>query len=701
MKPRDIFFNAMHAPIGAHATFTLGCPGAKGGLGLERGGPANESVYIGVETRAGGSYEALPFFGGADDESKRYDHSGGDAGGAGLVRPFPASKITRDFNLATDTWAAGDLTFTVHSPVMPVPDPAKAKRAEMQFALCPAVLATLTIDNTKGSKPRKAFFGYVGGGSADSMWQIDENAKGRFAGIAKGLGTAILSTDKGLYSAQGFTIEDLLALEHPENRWFGLGATAALIVEVPARKKATYTFAITFHRAGIVTMGLDTRYFYTRYFKTITDAGLYALQHATAYKQAAKKADARANSRSLTNDQRFQLIHAVRSYYGSTQFLDCKGKPFWVVNEGEYRMMNTFDLTVDQLFFEMEMNPWTVRNELDMFTHRYQYTDKVHFPGGENLHPGGISFTHDMGMGNHISRPGYSTYEKFGLTGCFSHMTHEQLVNWVLCAAVYAHGTQDVAWVRKNLPVFRKCLRSMVNRDHPKDAQRNGIMGLDSSRTLHGAEITTYDSLDESLGQARNNVYMAVKCWAAYLAMEELFQANQRTADAALCAKQARRCADTIVSHQTPAGDIPAILGEGSESRIIPAVEGLVFPHVLGMRQVLKETGPFGALIRVLKTHLQTVLVKGVCLYPDGAWKLSSTADNSWLSKIYLCQFVARKILGMKNPVTRETADEAHVRWLLHPENVYFAWSDQMVSGVARGSKYYPRGVTNILWLSE
>ena len=33
--------------------------------------------------------------------------------------------------------------------------------------------------------------------------------------------------------------------------------------------------------------------------------------------------------------------------------------------------------------------------------------------------------------------------------------------------------------------------------------------------------------------------------------------------------------------------------------------------------------------------------------------------------------------------------------------NAYFAWSDQMLAGVAVGSKYYPRGVTSALWLLE
>ncbi len=32
-------------------------------------------------------------------------------------------------------------------------------------------------------------------------------------------------------------------------------------------------------------------------------------------------------------------------------------EPFWVVNEGEYRMMNTLDLTIDQSFFELTNEP--------------------------------------------------------------------------------------------------------------------------------------------------------------------------------------------------------------------------------------------------------------------------------------------------------------------------------------------------------
>jgi len=213
---------------------------------------------------------------------------------------------------------------------------------------------------------------------------------------------------------------------------------------------------------------------------------------------------------------------------------------------------------------------------------------------------------------------------------------------------------------------------------------------------MGGAEITTYDSLDASLGQARNNLYMAVKSWAAYIGLRSIFAQSGRTRLSQQAGKQAMLCARTIAGHMRGDGFIPAIMEEGNDSRIIPAVEGLVFPLIWGETAAISPDGEFGFLISALGRHLKTILTPGVCKFEDGGWKLSSTNKNSWLSKIYLCQFVAHVVFGM--PQDPE-ADEAHQNWLLDPDNTYFAWSDQMVQGKAFGSKYYPRGVTSWLWL--
>jgi hypothetical protein len=693
-----IFFNAHHAPVGAFATFTLGCTEARGGMGLELGGPANENIFIGVETRAGGAYEALPFFQTSADASRRYDVAAGAEIPQGLVRKFAQNEVKREFRLGSDSWTAGDLTFTIYSPVKSAPDPLKASRAALMEAYVPAVFAELTIDNTKGTRPRTAFFAREGSDARYNTRRLDDVSRGKYTGVGQGPVTAIVSDSPGVRSGINFTLDKVLKPDRVENLTMGLGGVGALMATVPAKSKKTFRFAICFHRDGTVTSGLAAKYFYLRFFPSIEDVATYALKNFPAQKAHALADDKRLAKSRLTPVQQFHVCHSVRAYYGSTEFLEAEKRPFWVVNEGEYRMLNTFDLTVDHLFFEIERNPWVVRDQLEWFVRRYSYVDKVRLPGEAKEYPGGISFSHDMGIGNCVSRPGHSSYEQFGLHGCFSHMTHEQLVNWVCCAVGYVRATHDKKWLKKYAKTFKDCLTSLINRDHPDPKKRDGIMSADSSRCMGGSEITTYDSLDPSLGQARNNLYLAVKTWAAYLGLvDALFTlGDEKGAGKAL--DQARLASATITAHLRDDGFVPAILGEGNESRIIPAVEGLVFPWLWQLPKVLVTQGGGDELTATLKRHLATILKPGTCKFADGGWKLSSTNDNSWLSKIYLCQFVSREVLGFP---ADPKADEAHRSWLLDEENFYFSWSDQMIAGKARGSKYYPRGVTAWLWLAE
>ncbi|HBA84460.1 MAG TPA: beta-xylosidase [Verrucomicrobia bacterium] len=701
MTNKGIFFNAQHSPIGAFSSFTLGFPGAAGGFGMELGGPANENVFIGLQSRNGRFFEALPFFSGAEDERKRFEPElQKKSATAPALVPFSRQAISRQFSPATDAWQAGDLTFTVFSPVRAVPDP-ENRPSDMKDAILPAVLAEIRVDNSKGRLPRTVFIGYQGGDSASGMRRLDDDAQGRFTGVGQGTRTAIVSQDRRLRSGLGFTMESILCPDHPYSTTFGLGRVGALTAQVAPGRRASFRFALCFYRDGIVTAGRPCRYYYTRFFKNLEAVAAHALSHFRPLTAQAALADRRLARKHLNPHQQFMLAHAIRSYYGSTQLLELQGKAFWVVNEGEYRMMNTFDLTVDHLFFETRTNSWTLRNTLDEYVRRFSYRDRIKQPGQEKTFPGGLSFTHDMGVANVISRPGYSAYERPGLTGCFSYMTHEQLVNWLVCALVYIRRSGDTAWGRRRMDIFKQCFQSLLQRDHPTPAHRNGVMKWDSSRCDGGSEITTYDSLDTALGQARNNLYLAVKCWGAYVGLQDWFRRAGEPGLSRTAGEQAHLCASTICSQAEPNGCLPSILDRTIEGRIIPAIEGLVIPYELGLHEAVAADGPFGALIQALKRHIQAVLKPGLCLFADGGWKLSSSSDNSWLSKIYLCQFVARHILKLEGPAFRAGPDAVHAGWLKDPRNAYYAWSDQIVRGEAKGSRYYPRGVTAILWLDE
>jgi hypothetical protein len=279
-------------------------------------------------------------------------------------------------------------------------------------------------------------------------------------------------------------------------------------------------------------------------------------------------------------------------------------------------------------------------------------------------------------------------------------MTSEQLTNWVLIAGVYFKQSNDQDFVQKHKETIKSCLQSLLNRDNPDPDKRDGLIHFESDRTKGGGEITTYDSLDHSLGQARNNIYLGGKCWASYIALEVLFTELGDTENAQIAKEEAARCATTLANaFDEKLGFIPAVLEEGNESCIITAIEALIYPWEMGLKDKFSIDGEYSDYIKVLFKHIEHSMKPGVCIYDDGGWKLSNSADNSWMSKICLSQHIMRHIMKFNYEGERK-ADEAHADWEIFGSRDQ-ACSDQFTSGKAKGSLYYPRIVTNILWLKE
>ncbi|MEU5386386.1 glycoside hydrolase family 52 protein [Kitasatospora cineracea] len=674
--------NVQHSPMGAHASFTLGHPGPHGGLGLGLAGPAGQNVYVAVEDAPGsGTYHALPFFA-ADQDDQLARFQGGEEGRppvpTGPLTALAADQVERVLDPVTDRWTTGPLDFAVHSPLGALPEPGAAPDEALRRAVLPAVLAEFTVDNTGGSGPLRAFVGYAGSDPYTGMRAVDGPG---FTGIGEGTRTAIATDAPGARTAIGFDIPFILGDGRHPGDGFGLGQTGLLVFEVPPGERRTHRLALCFHTAEYLTAPERCRYLYNRYYPDLEEVAATALAEFDTLLADWRRARDGLGAAALSEDRAFMLALAVRSYYGSTELLeDTEGRPVWIVNEGEFRMMNTLDLTVDHAFFEARQHPWTLRNVLERQLAHYSYTDRY-----------GISFTHDMGVANVWAPHGRSSYERPGLTDCFSYMTGEQLLNWVLAAAVYA-ATGDTAWCAAHAPTLRACLDSMLARDPGAD----GVQTVDSDLVAGGAEITTYDSLDTSLGQARSSSYLAVKGWAAYRWLERTLHALGDPEAAAEAGFRAGRAVKALLASVGPDGTVPALLDEPDGARIIPVVEGLALAHLTGT-----DVHGEPELTAALRRHLLAVLGTGRCRFPDGGWKLSETSDNSWLSKIYLCQYVARELLDVPDDADMAAADRAHADWLRHPIESRWSWSDQMISGVAAGSRYYPRGVTAVTWLLE
>jgi hypothetical protein len=685
-------YHTQHSPFGAFASFTIGLVGAPGGFGQSLRGPARQNIYVGYRGGADSEWRLLPFL------TPPQSQEGAFTGDATVVQPpqgflaLPPPAYERTLGWASDTWRADGARFgfSLLTPFGVVPDPAKMKRNSARFHFAPLITGWIEYDNRAGQAPVELIFGV---GNGDDTLRPLGDTDAALAGFASGSRFGYATRPgRGVELRQGF---DVLAPKFFDyRRLHVIAGETALVFTVPAGRRKRYPLVLGFYAAGPVTTGLSASYFYTRFFADLEDVLGHGLGEHGRYGKLATQRDRELARSRLNADQRFLLAQGTHSYLGSTQLLWHRGKPLWVVNEGEYRMINTFDLTVDHLFFELAWQPWAVRDTLDLFVRRYSYRDQH-----------GLSFTHDMGVNDFFTPPGRSSYECDNLEGCFSHMTMEQLLNWVLCATTYAAHTDDRAWLRTNRKVLLACADSLRNRDHSAPAQRDGVLKHDSARCGHGAEITTYDSLDVSLGQARNNLYLAVKTLGAWVLLEKAFTTLGDRVAATEAAATADLLARTLTTRFEPAtGFFPAVFEKGNRSRILPAVEGFVYPLFLGYKDAVDPHGRFSDLFAQLRQHIGQALQPGVCLdAATGGWKMSSTSTNTWFSKIAIAQHVVRQLFPEAMNDVARAADRVHADWQRTPGCGRDALCDQIRSntGISCGSRYYPRGVTAALWLRE
>jgi xylan 1,4-beta-xylosidase len=707
-------FHSHHAPFGAFASFTVGLIDSPGGFGqsLSRPHQVKQNVYVGfrkepANARALASrWSLLPFM--TPPQVAETAYLGENAppppkpGEAPWVALAP-SAYKRTLGAATDTWSADSerFGFSLLTPVDHVPDPRGLKRADARRLLAPVVTGWIEYDNREGSVPVQLIFGI---GDPERPLRPLADSGSPLAGFSGGPSYGYATrAGRDVELRQGF---DVFLPKFKDHRGLHvIGGESALVFTVPAGKRKRFPLSLGFYEEGTVTTGLPAKYAYTRWFSNLEDVLEHGLAEHANYARLAVARDRELERSRLDADQRFLLAQSIHSYQGCTQLLWNDEGPLWMVNEGEYRMINTFDLTVDHLFYELEWQPWAVRDTLDLFVNRYAYTDQVR-NGTPKLYPGGISFTHDMGVMNHFTPAGRSSYECDGLHGCFGHMTMEQLLNWVLCAVTYAEKTGDIAWLRSRRDTLLACAESMHRRDHPNPKKRDGILKHDSSRCgLNGAEITTYDSLDVSLGQARNNLYLAVKTLGAWVLLEKAFarlRMKEATADAHATADLLARSIEQKFEADT--GFFPAVFENENRSRILPAVEGFVYPLYLGYDDAIDPKGRFGPLLALLRQHITQALQPGVCLdSKSGGWKISSTSSNTWFSKIALAQYVVRRLFPEAMNRAARGGDRVHADWQRQPGCGRDAMCDQIIStnGESCGSRYYPRGVTAWLWLAE
>ncbi len=682
-------FHAQHGAFGAYGSFTLGKFGTTGGFAVHDGrSPGHDNVFIG--TLAGdGTLNLLPFCKAAGRSTEAFAIRE-QAGDLKLV-PFPEGSIRRRLGLAIDRWETGNLSFEIRAPFWPVPDPASEDGPFFARCCLPALTASLRVHNTT-PEPLLAIFGISGDDQGLALLHGDGYCA--FTRQSRE-GWAVRDPDGLIRPFAGFSLKKCLGKNLQLLPLHLQGVCAGFTARVEPGQDIELQLALGWHIEGTATTGLRTHYAYTRHYTDLTSVLETALSQYEIRQKRASECDSWLECILPSADRRFLLAHATQAYLACSELLqDDEGTFRHVVNEGEYCMMNTLDLSVDQLFFEELFCPWATRSVLDLAADRYAYRDRsVTADGSATAET--LSFTHDAGIRNVFMPAGHSCYEVPERDRCFSFMSCEELCNWILLSASHVlPGDGRLAWAESRLELITACQQSLLGREHPDPSQRRGTITTDSSRCGSGREITTYDALDPSLAHALGSVYIMLKVWASHLGLALLLERIGQEEPAAISRAAAGRFAAAVLALPLlPNGCLPAS-SEGSGSAVIPAVEPLIYPWWWGDHDDLASDGPYAELIARLRDHFIAAVQTGVCRTPEGAWRLSSTSDMTWMSKSFLCATVAEEIFHLAPDAE---ADAIHARWQREGMGPW-GFTDQIMNGKDVGSRLYPRGVTAWLW---
>ncbi len=691
------FFNTHHAPVGAWASLTFGAPDIGMSIdvqdpvvkrsGVMMAGMANEREIHSI------GFCDMPKSNAVDLKSEGTQES--DRERARRLKAeygfYDETEITRTLTPSKDTFAAGNVTFTVYTPYDELPDPDNGPIPAI--SCLPGILMDVTADNTAGDVPCTAFFGMQ---LYDTKKSHSFEEGGLCGHCHRNEWAFTARQEDGAYVVRG-----LDAPVHLKNgtRMIHQNGAAFLCLTVPAGEKRTLTVAWSVYAQDSSNGPWNTRYYYNRYFGSLLEGAKAVLDSTDELRRICEKVDGELLREGQDAARVGLFCQALRGYYASTQLMeDAEGHVRWNVGEGAYVWRNTIDLCADHITWELRRNPWIVRSLMDEFIDHYSYVDRVTYPGVPGDYPGGISFTHDMGCYFTYSPHGYSDYEHVNedRDGFYFYMTTEELLNGIYCIAGYALKTGDAEWLKKRADILPMLMTSLENRDGFCDEMRNGV--LKASTTRGGAcalESTTYDALDHSLLEAAGNLYVFIKTWCSLILMKRCSELIGENGVAARAERMLEKCrASTELFRWEKHPWLRANAYRELDGAVSAAAEPLAVPHMLGVLD--GDTDP--RLTGLLKEHCFECLKAGVCLDAEtGGLRLSSTSRNTWTSKVILTIYAMENVLHMTLPesVSREVVNWGHVS----ARHATVADQIHCDTRIAIGGVYYPRIVTSALWL--
>jgi hypothetical protein len=664
-----------HAPLGAWTSLYFGAANQGVAIAQESAARATNADLLVALHREGQETVAFPFV-----------EKGSEAHFPGW-RLMGPEEMLRHLTPSVDEYSTkeeaggggGGLTLRVYTPHAALPNPKRS--GNLQYATAPGVLLELIVDNSGSDTPATAFIG-LRPHDGLPLRPLDWSSK-TLVGVGR--------SSRWLLAAPALKNETFTLQSNQVSGQLAAGnggidpaaGTGGILLRVPARTTKILPVVVAWYQPGLVTQGIDARYFYTNYFPRIEAVANFLLHNSQRIRESCTSLDSRLGAACPDSAKLAIFSHAVRAYEASTQVLDAGnagpgGAPrshgggegavgpsayFATITREGYR--DSLHRAAANLPWELYRNPWVIRNLFDLATSTYAYHDKLRFPsdpaGSEEPREGGMTFARVFGFGSAYApgAPGTpagaalgggpSAFDSAGSGPGFAggRQATDSLLNAVYLLTSYALLADDTPWAKTRLPFARELLTSMENRDHWDPEQRTGILKAESL-AAGGAGQEGSETIGLLDLPARGSLYVAVKTFCASLMLTTYFQNNNDLHSADYSYAFAQKTARSIVAaFDGERGMLPAnLLSPAGDMRLLAALEPLAVPTYVGLTSTLSEYFP--ELFGVLKAHaegcLQATPTGCIEAGPGGGLRLASGSNQASDSTLINVLFVLERL---------------------------------------------------------
>ena len=362
-------------------------------------------------------------------------------------------------------------------------------------------------------------------------------------------------------------------------------------------KKKVFILAGYFPAAALNIKGTGSSFLYTKYFKNVDEVLSYARSERNQIQKRSEFFEHTLAASSVPGYLKQLIAFSFQSYVANTWWVRRGRRDWYSVWEGSCRFHSTIDVAYNAEIFSLLLWPELLKRQLDEWS-EFPINDYLAHDTGDDLKIFGQAYEHDMPV--------------------------EECTNFLLLLYAYWNFTGDHAPVQQHHALVKRLLRYLMN----VDADDDGLPDIPA------AVLNTFDDASVAVQGSKNQIYLGVKCLAAFVAGQHLAEHVNDKKLHADCGRWIERIATTLIKRCWRDDHFAICLDRSIQARdgcSMHAANGLLYLLLTDTEIPL----PLELFAQDIQVHQQRLMKRYGCTHSEADYT-TWVSQNMWRDLIGL-----------------------------------------------------------------